>query len=72
MKTYTDEWMTASGNAAYVSGLIIGMLKHSNMVEKDINKKFLLKQLIEIHSESPISNSENLIKECEELLKTIQ
>lgn len=71
MKTYTTEWMTASGNAAYVSGLILGMIKHSNMVEKDKDKKFLLKQLIEIHTNSPISNSENLIKECEELLETI-
>lgn len=72
MKTYTNEWMSASGNAAYLTGLIIGVVKYSEMVGKERDKEYLLKQLIKIHSESPITNSEDLIKECKDLLNKLE
>lgn len=71
MKTYTNEWMTASGNAAYLSGLILGFVKYGkNVSYKD--KKFLLQQLMKVHETNNIGKtSEDTIKECGKLLEII-
>lgn len=68
--TLFNEVLDARGNASYLTGLIMGMVKHNSSVSKG-TKEFMLEQLIETHTKYPIGNSERVISECNELLETL-
>ena len=60
--------LDATMNAAFLTGLILGQVKHNDNLSGS-DKVFLLKNLIATHIDNPIGTSDNIINECKELLE---
>lgn len=63
--------MDASMNAAFLTGLIIGQVKHNDKLTGS-DKVFLLRNLMETHIDNPISSSDDVIKQCKQLLEGLE
>lgn len=70
MKSNLDQFLNAVTMASNLTGFMIGTVKYTESVPVNI-KREMLEHLIKIHNRTPLSTSDEIVKECQELLNRL-